>query len=522
MIAAVAVACAAAVLGVSMCGGGPVNRPTRPGAELAEHLDALRGANDLVRATRADVGRDPALYPTAYGRLEAEVRAGERTGKPMPEVRSGALTKLARTDILDTPAWRAYYVCLSLAGSTTGDAVTILERAGLRKDAEKEALAYLRSPDPEDDALTSLATRAAFLDTLSCTGHDGDAPRAAVDRLAADTARVGQPVPVLYAVEALRTVGVHVRPARALRDADGLLKAECTALDPIQRAALALLRQQSTPQTRKCLKPALHNPDPQTRWLARRALTIGVSNDASSLPAPKGHIRTDGLVAKSPAQLGTLTATYNAARALTAGAQQGRVPDWLTQQLKQLGSGRALEPSDRLLLAMTCHRLSLACGPQAEKGAKEIARLPVPRRLTRENQRRWYAATVARAEFGLPCRHASIELPRGDESVLSARSLRIVVALADAGCATEAERLTEKADLVAQARRSLGDGDLLSASDAVQAALASDQSIPQTFWDDLPGLMEPYRDTKYPDLYADSPGGTASADATRAAYYLLA
>ena len=517
-----AVACAAAVLGVSMCGGGAVDRPARPGVELAEHLNALRGANDLVRATRADVGREPALYPTAYGRLEAEVRAGRLTGKPVPAVRSGALAQLLRTDVLDTPAWRAYYVCLSLAGSRAGDAVMVLERAGLRKHAEKESLAYLRSPDPEDDALTSLATRAAFLEVLNCTGRDGEVPRVAVDRLAADTARVRQPVPVLYAVEALRTLGVHARPARALRDADGLLKADCTALDPIQRAALTLLRQQSTPQTRDCLMPALHNPDPQTRWLARRALTIDVGHDTSALPAPAGRIRADGLVAKSPAQLGTLTATYDAARALTAGAQQGRVPDWLTEQLKQLGSDPALEPSDRVLLAMTCHRLSLACGPQAEKGTKEIAGLPVPRRLTQENQRRWYAATMARAEFGLPCRHTTIELPRGEGPALSARSLSIVVALADAGCAAEAERLTEKVDLVAQARRSLGDGDLLSASDAVQAALASDQSVPQAFWDDLPGLVKRYRDTKYPDLYADSPGSTASADATRAAYYLLA
>lgn len=504
-----------------MCSGGTVDRPARPGGDLAEHLDALRGANDLVRATRADVGRDPALYPTAYGRLEAAVFAGHRTGTPVPEIRSDALAELLRTDILDSPAWRAYYACLSLAGTRTGAAAAVLRQAGLRKDAEHEALAYLRSPDPEDDALTSLATRAAFVQMLNCTDRDGDVPRAALDRLAADTTRIGQPVPVLYAVEALRPFGVRARPARALRNADGLLKADCTALDPIQRAALALLRQRSTPQTRDCLVPALHNPDPQTRWLARRALRID-GGQSSSLPAPTGHIRPDGLVAKVPAQLGTLTATYEAARALTAGAQQGQAPDWLTHQLKQLGSDPSLEPSDRVLLAMTCHRLSLTCGPQAEKGAKEIAALQVPGRLTQENQRRWYAATMARAEFGLACRHSAIELPQDEHSVLSARLLRIVVALADAGCAAEAERLTESADLVTQARRALREGDLLTASDAVQAALASDQGIPQTFWDALPGLLERYRDTKYPDLYADSPDGTASAGATRAAYYLLA
>lgn len=35
-------------------------------------------------------------------------------------------------------------------------------------------------------------------------------------------------------------------------------------------------------------------------------------------------------------------------------------------------------------------------------------------------------------------------------------------------------------------------------------------------------LLERYRDAKYQDLYAATPGGAASAEATRAAYYLLA
>ncbi|MFD7435256.1 hypothetical protein [Streptomyces sp. NPDC059861] len=517
----------ATVLGVSLYGGGAVERPGPPGGDLAEQLDALRGANDLVRASRVDAGRDPALYPTAYGRLEAAL-PGRRSGDPVPGIRPGALADLARTDMLDTPAWRAHYVCLSLSGAfgvkapKSADAAAVLTRAGVREQAEGEAHAYLRTPDHADDGLTSLATRAAFLSTLTCLGREGEVPRASLDRLAADTARADQPVPVLYAVEALRAVGVRGQATRALRDADVQLHGDCAGLDPIQRAALALLRQRLPQPTRICLQPALHDPDPQTRWLVRRALTVGASGSAPSLPAPVSSIRSDGLVAKSPAQLGTLTATYNAVRALTARAQQAQAPDWLRERLQQMGSDRRLDPSDRVLLAMTCHRLAMSCGPQAEKGAEEAAALKVPARLTAENRRGWYGAMAARAEFGLDCRRTSVALPPDERPTLSSSSLRIVVLLADAGCAAQVARLAEGTDLVAQARKALADGDLVAASDAVQAALVSDQSIPQAFWAELPGLLKRYRDVRFPDLYAPSPGGAASADATRAAYYLLA
>ncbi|WP_107073865.1 hypothetical protein [Streptomyces sp. FxanaA7] len=524
---------AVAALGASVLGGGPVERPAPPGGELAGQLSALRGANDLVRATRADVGRDPALYPTAYGRLEATLaerhRGGEGPGG-VPEPRLAPLVELARADALDTPAWRAHYVCLSLAGTEPGEsrsAATVLERAGLRKRAAHEALGYLRAPDEQDDPLTSLATRAAFLQTLTCLGRDDDVSRASLTTLAVDTARAERAVPVLYAVEALRGVGVRARATRALRGADARLAAGCTGLDPIQRAALTLLRHRLTRQTADCLLPYLADSDTQTRWLVRRALGGGAGGTSGSLPEPVGRVRADGLVAKAPAQLGTLTATYNAARALTAVGQQEHAPHWLERRLTRMGSGTgaALDPSDRVLLAMTCHRLALSCGPQAEKGAAEAARLEVPARLTAENERRWYGVMSARAEFGLACGRTAVELPDGegrDGTRLSARSLRIVTVLAHAGCTASAERLTEGTDLVDQARKSLREGDLVTASDAVQAALASDQSIPQELWDDLPGLLRRHRDKEYPDLYATSPGGRASAEATRAAYYLLA
>ncbi len=522
VLAGVAVTAAAAALGVSMFGGGTVERPDRPGGDLAEQLDALRGANDLVRATTEDVGRDPALYPTAYGRLEAALPTSRRSAEPIPQIRPRALADLARTELLDTPAWRAHYVCLSLTGARKADAETVLQRAGIRGKAENEALAYLRAPDKEDDALTSLATRAAFLQTLACLGRDDEVSRASLGHLAADTARAAEPVPVLYAVDALRSVGVRTHAARALRDADELLKTDCSRLDPMRRGALALLRGRVTQHTRSCLLPSLKDSDTQTRWVVRRALTLGAAKSSGELPAPVGSIRSDGLVAKSPAQLGTLTATYNAARALTASAQQEQAPDWLKKRLKQLGSDPELDPSDRVLLAMTCHRLALTCGPQADKGTKEAAALTPPARLTTENQRSWYGAMAARAEFRLDCRRTSVELPKEKDSTLSSRSLHIVVVLADAGCAAQAQRLTEGVDLVAQARKALREGNLLTASDAVQAALASDQSIPQSLWDEIPGLLERYRDAKYPDLYAVSPDVAASADATRAAYYLLA
>jgi hypothetical protein len=339
-----------------------------------------------------------------------------------------------------------------------------------------------------------------------------------VRRLAVDTARAYQPVPVLYAVEALAAVGVRARATRALRDAEKSLNAGCATYDPIRRAALTMLAHRLTHRTRACLLPALNDPDTQTRWLVRRALTPGDARTAASLPEPVGSIRPDGLVAKSPAQLGTLTATYDAARALTASGRPGLVPDWLEKKLKVLGSDPSLDPSDRLPLAMICHRLTLDCGPQADKGAAMAARLKVPIRLTAENRRGWYGAMAARAEFGLGCPDTSLGSP-AEEGALW---LRGVVALADAGCAEQAERLTDDARLVARARAALREGDLVTASDAAQAALASGQSIPQTWWDELPALLERYRDARFPDLYAASPGGRASADATRAAYYLLA
>ncbi|MEU3947197.1 hypothetical protein [Streptomyces sp. NPDC029526] len=536
-VVAAVVAVAAVTVGVTLLGGEPVERPGRPGGQLAEQLDALRGENDLVRSTRADVGRDPALYPTAYGRLEAGLAARQGGGEPVPRVRPDALADLARTDALDTPAWRAHYVCLSVGGAngaSASGAATVLQRAGIREKAEREALDYLRHPEQDgDDPATSLASRAAFLQTLTCLDRDDDVPREALTRLAADAARATEPVPVLYAIEALREAGVKARATRVLRDVDAVLEEDCDEAEPLDRAASALLRGRVTEPARTCLRSALGDRDTQTRWLVRRALALGPASSsaprgssgaaASPVPPPSlADVRPDGLVAKSPAQMGTLTATYHAARALTAAARQGDVPDWLTKRLKELGSDPRLDPSDRVPLAMTCHRLDLACGPQDERGRREAAGRKVPARLTAANERGWYGAMAVRAEFALGCPRTAVGLPDAGSRTLSPRSLRVVTVLADAGCAAQAERLTRGTDLVSQTRELLREGELVSASAAVQAALASEQTVPQALWEEIPRLLERHRDAAHPDLYAPTPGGTATAEATRAAYYLLA
>src|SRR5690606_21860639 len=198
-------------------------------------------------------------------------------------------------------------------------------------------------------------------------GRDAGVPRAARTRPAADAARTAEAVPVLYAVEALRGAGAEGRATRALRDADGVLRGGCGRVEPMQRAALTLLRGRVTDETRACLRSALGDRDTQTRWLVRRALALDPSSTSaprsssgaagSPVPPPSlADVRPDGLVAKSPAQLGTLTATYHAARALTAAGRRGDVPGWLTKRLKELGSDPRLDPSDRVPLAMTCHR----------------------------------------------------------------------------------------------------------------------------------------------------------------------
>ncbi|MDG4864876.1 hypothetical protein P8605_42685, partial [Streptomyces sp. T-3] len=104
----------------------------------------------------------------------------------------------------------------------------------------------------------------------------------------------------------------------------------------------------------------------------------------------------------------------------------------------------------------------------------------------------------------------------------SAHDLKVLAILAEAGCDEQVARLTKGTGLVKQVRGALRDGELKSASDALQAALASDQAVPQQLYDDIPRALDRYRSKGHPDLYAAEPGGAASASGTVAAYYLLA
>jgi hypothetical protein len=98
-------------------------------------------------------------------------------------------------------------------------------------------------------------------------------------------------------------------------------------------------------------------------------------------------------------------------------------------------------------------------------------------------------------------------VPASGGATLSKNFLRIVATLADAGCAKEAARLTKGADLVGQVRTALREGDLITASNALQAALASEGSIPQALYcDDIPALLDRYRTEDNPGLYAAAYG----------------
>ncbi|MDG4864875.1 hypothetical protein P8605_42680, partial [Streptomyces sp. T-3] len=384
-----------------------------------------------------------------------------RTGR-VPALRAAALAELVRTDLIETPAWRAHYACLSADAAERVDVRKVLDKAGLRTKAEREALTYLRTPDREDDPLTSLATRAAFLQTLTCLGQADRVPRAVLRDLASDTAAAKRPVPALYAADALRAVGVEARTDRAQGAADALPDADCSRLDSMERSALVLLTEELPGAARDCLRPGLDDPDPQIRWLVRRALAE--HGAAKELPAPSAAAFTeDGLVRKAPAQLGTLTATYDAARALTASAQADDAPQWLTKRLVQLGDDPELDPSDRVLLAMTCHRLALSCGRHAEQGLAEAKKAKVPARLGKTNERSWYGAVAARAEFGLGCPRTEVDLARPAGGAFSAHDLKVLAILAEAGCDEQVARLTKGTGLVKQVRGALRDGELKSA-----------------------------------------------------------
>ncbi|MEU7372905.1 hypothetical protein [Streptomyces albidoflavus] len=510
-------------------GKSPVERPVRPGAELVEQLAALRGANDLARSTTRVVGDDPGLYPTAYQRLEARlvVGSGDRTER-VPRADPEKLADLAKHDVLDTPAWRAYYVCLALSedpdgvAGTSRRAVDVVTRAGIRDAAEDEASTYVREPSPQDDDLTSLATRAAFVQTLTCLGQKDTVTAAAWKRFSSDAAQAREPAPVLQARDALTATDRPTPPLRALNRAEELREADCARLEPVARAALSILSARMPPESRACLQQSLRDEDPQTRWLSRRALLT--ADPDTPLTSPTAVLRPDGLGAKAPRQLGTLTATYDIARALTASGQGHSTPEWLKKGLRDQGGREDLDSADQVLLALSCHRLRLDCGPQADKGAQRVSRMRAPSRPAPDEHRAWHRLLTARAEFELGCPdRADRTTTSGPESTaLRPESLQLAAALGEAGCRQAATELVAEVNLAGSVRDKLADGDLVAAGDALQAALATNKPIPQALHHELPSLMARYRSKEHPALFSERPGGPASARATRAAYYLLA
>ncbi|MBV1953241.1 hypothetical protein KUG12_02425 [Streptomyces sp. BV333] len=510
-------------------GKSPVERPGRPGSELVEQLAALRGANDLARSTTQVVGDDPSLYPTAYQRLEVGlgVGRGDRV-KPVPPAALDELAGLARRDVLDTPAWRAYYVCLALSDNpasvvrTSRRATDVLTRAGIREAAQEEASSYVRKPSAQDDHLTSLATRAAFVQTLTCLGQRETVPATAWKQLSSDAAQAREPAPVLQARDALTSAGRSSPTLRVLDRVGELEEADCARLEPVARAALSILSARLPPESRACLRQSLRDEDPQTRWLSRRALLA--ANPDATLPSPTADLRPDGLGAKAPRQLGTLTATYDIARALTASGRWEAAPEWLKNGLRDQGGREELDGADQVLLALSCHRLHLDCGPQADKGVRRVGRMSAPVQPAPLQHRAWHRLLTARAELELGCPDRTDDATAsGPESpALKPESIQLAAALGEAGCRQAAAHLVAGVNLVGLVRAKLSEGDLLAAGDALQAALATNKPIPQALHQELPSLLARYRNKEHPALFSERPGGPASARATRAAYHLLA
>ncbi|WKX71955.1 hypothetical protein [Streptomyces sp. XD-27] len=511
------------------------------GSALPGALDELRGENDLVRGSAADVGTDPALYPTAYGRQDAtSARTGGGGGK-VPALDSAALATTAEHDAIDTPAWRVYYVCLAAGTDTKVSARGVVAKAGLTRKAADEALGYLRAPAKDDNRPTSVATRAAFLDVVRCLGETDRLPDGAAADLARDAARTKEPIPVLYALDALKAVKAPVPDRLSVAPVSASARTSCDDLSAQERAARALLGDAAADGADaeagkadvECLRRGLASEDPQTRWLSRRALREADAD--GGLPASPTEFTSDGLVAKAPRQLGTLRASYHAARALTAAARADDVPEWLIEELKRLGSDPELEQSDQIALALVCHRLEADCGSNAERGRKQAESLAVPGKLTMDNFAVWQDAMKVRAEFGLGCPKTRVALPgagsgaasgaaprqRADQ--LDAPRIRALYLLGEAGCDKQVKELAgDGTDLVGQARTALAQGDLVTAADALATAAKLGVNLPQKQWDAFRPAVERYRSAQNPALFSRAPGQAASAEATSAGYVVIA
>ncbi|MFI2458085.1 hypothetical protein [Streptomyces sp. NPDC019539] len=230
----------------------------------------------------------------------------------------------------------------------------------------------------------------------------------------------------------------------------------------------------------------------------------------------------EGLVNKVPVQMGTLRATYQAARALTASGQPEKAPQWLTDELVRLGSDPELDAADEIPLAMVCHRLQLDCGSRADKGTQRIGRLRVPEQLVPGNERLWQDAMTARAEFQMGCPRTQVRRENLPYGTSSPQFLMILRTLGESDCTTQVQELARGIDLVALARDTLKKGEIVQGSDALQAAIAAGRVIPQRMWQEMPDLVNNNRAPEGRDLFSKFAGGPASSQATAAGYYLLA
>lgn len=488
------------------------------GKALGGELSLLRGENDLVQESAADVGTDPSLYLTAYGRRTAAL-----AGTGPPPLTPGPLADLTRTDIIDTPAWRAFYVCRAVASDSGVSARAVVESTGQLGEVLDEAVGYLRQPATTDDTLTALTTRAAYLETLHCLGAADRVPAGAAAQLARDVAATTAPMAVLNVVDALKSAGEPVPDRLAV--AAPSPPAECDDGSSNELAAQVILAAQgerSVPvKAVECLERGVRSADPQSQWLARRALQE--AGRESGLPAPRITFTPDGLVEKAPAQLGTLRASYYAARALTSAAQQNAAPDWLVQKLTALGQDRELPPSDHIALAMVCHRLAIECGPMARQGEREAAAVPVPARVDEKNMRTWQDAMWARAEFGLGCPETRVELPDMPVAKLPGHWVRTLFLLGTVGCRDQLkEYVPDPNAMLERTRTALADGELVVAGEAMNTAAMLGVEVQQAEFAELNSSLAPYRIPDHRDLFSREVDGPASSEATMAGQQLAA
>ncbi|WP_236239985.1 hypothetical protein [Streptomyces sp. CC228A] len=492
--------------------------PDAPGQGLPEALEQLRGDNDLVRPQAVAHGARPRLHSTAYGRQETRLSDGTTA---MPALDDKALIALAESDATESPAWRAYYLCLAVAprdpGAPSPHAQRLMDQIPWSKEALEEARTYLITRGSTDSIDTSVATRGSFLTALRCLGKADGVPESALDALATDANRISTPIPVLEASDALSGLGRPLKPSTAVSDWHSEATAQsCTEADAAQLAAQRIL----SPATRlpqesaQCLKAGIGSDNPQTRWLARRALPQEKSIKTRAAFDDKG------LVIETPNQQGNLRATYEAARALAITGTQNQAPDWLTDAVRKLSNERELPPGDNVMVALICDRLELACGPRAAEGQRDVAALVVPPRYQANRSAQWGDTMRARIELELGCPKTDIApaLPEGKR--LDGPALRALRLLGEAGCKEQAAQAVTGHDLPKIATGLLRDGDLIGAADAYWAAVHSGAVISQEFFDQLPSLVAKFTAKGNASLYSRTPGGPADVEATNAAYSL--